>query len=159
MKTHDGDIRGFYHLSEAWYGPANLSSGRSEDEVTFGFYCPEGGTSGEMSMKWDSMGACLRVWHDAWHTLVRFSSVVVALGEVEEKPTITPKEFCALLLRLGFQDMTPRKNPYAATEKPMRRETMLENTLGALVDAVVDQDSRADIGQHINTAKQLLGRK
>lgn len=26
MKDHDGDFRGFYHLSEAWYGSVNLQN-------------------------------------------------------------------------------------------------------------------------------------
>lgn len=38
---HEGDVRGFYHLSEAWYGPANLIGSKYTDEVNFGFFCPE----------------------------------------------------------------------------------------------------------------------
>ena len=38
MKDHDGDFRGFYHLSEAWYGSVNLQNSPYTDEVNFGFY-------------------------------------------------------------------------------------------------------------------------
>ena len=156
---HEGDVRGFYHLSEAWYGPANLIGSKYTDEVNFGFFCPEGGTSGEMSLKWDNIGGCLHVWHDAWETLFQFSDVVAALAEYDGE-NITPKTFCVLLSKLGFKDLTPRLSPYGNpdTSTP-RRETMLENTLTSLVDAVVNEDTPQDIKKHINNAKQLLGRR
>lgn len=145
-QLHDGDVRGFYHLSEAWYGPANLANSKTTDEVNFDFYCPTGGTSGEMSMNWDSIGACLHCWHDAWETLYQFADVVKALGErYDHDNAPTPKQFCALLLKLGFTDLTPRKSPYNDDGATPRRETMLENSLGALVDAVLDNDTPSGI--------------
>jgi len=64
MKTnkakHDGMIRGFYHLAEAWYADANLTNrgGGLIDEVMIGFYGPDGdqGTSGEFCHKMGALG-------------------------------------------------------------------------------------------------------
>ena len=50
-------VRGFYHLSEAWYGPANISRSDFSDEVIFGSYHTDGGCKGEMTMRWDNIGA------------------------------------------------------------------------------------------------------
>jgi hypothetical protein len=163
MKNNQEPVRGFYHLSEAWYGSANLQTANFTDEVLFGMYHPEGGTDGEMSVRWSELGSKsvprLQVFDDAWSMLASFTDLLAAMGK-HDNECITPKAFCALLLGLGFQDLTPRKNPYGEPHSAMpRRETMLENSLGALVDAIVDRDTSSDINQHVQNAKKLLGRK
>lgn len=121
-KNHEGDIKQYVVLSEAWYGDANLKTPRPEtkpylkkvENVMFGFYCPDGGTSGEMAMNWYLLGddktasACLECWNDAWHTLAQFKDVIDALADVDNED-ISPKQFTAILDKCGFVDATPRK--------------------------------------------------
>ena len=164
MKDHEGDFRGFYHLSEAWYGSVNLQNSQYTDEVNFGFYSPDGGTSGEMSVRWKELGGKnvpeLQCFEDAWNTLASFTDLIIEMGKLDSQ-CIQPKEFCTLLSRLGFKDLTPRENPYGAKgERKPRRETMLENALGALVDSMgLYGPNSNEVKPHVNNAKQLLGRR
>lgn len=163
MKDHTGDFKGFYHLSEAWYGSVNLQNSKYTDEVTFGFYYPDGGTSGEMGVRWQELGGKnvpeLQCFEDAWHTLASFTDLIAELGKLDDE-NITPKEFCVLLMRLGFKDLTPRENPYGIQgDRKPRRETMLENTLSALVDSLSSDPDSNEVHTHVTNAKQLLGRK
>lgn len=122
-KDHTGHIKQYTILSEAYYAEANLQSApypdtkpylHKVDNVEFGFYFPDGGTSGEMSMNWyrfergGSLAPCLEVFNDAWHSLAQFRDVLDALAEVDGQD-ITPHEFCAILDRCGFVDATLRK--------------------------------------------------
>jgi hypothetical protein len=163
MRDHDGDIRGFYHLSEAWYGPANLPNENVVDEVTFGHFAPEGGTSGEMSIKWYDLGSkvylCLECFDDAWSSLSTFTDLIVEIGKLDgEKPT--PKEFCELLIRLGFKDLTPRENPYTAKGAKLSREALLELALGdILTELSVSGPVNKGIQTLVKSAKQLLERR
>jgi hypothetical protein len=159
-KDHKGCVRAFYHLSEAWYAEANRSS-EYTDDVTFGMFAIEGGTTGEMAVRWQELGGKsvpqLRVFDDGWSALATFTDLIVELGKFDDR-NITPKDFCALLIRLGFEDQTPRQNPYGGPNKP-KRETVLENTLSALVDAVCEDPDSNEVDMHIKNAKKLLGRK
>lgn len=112
---HEGSAKGFHHLSRAWYADACMKAGRGKDvadEVTFGFYHPDGGTSGEMTIFWEYLGGkitpYLKVWNDAWHTLYQFCDVLKEMSDVDDDD-ISPEQFCAILLKCGFQDMTATK--------------------------------------------------
>lgn len=122
-KDHEGDIKQYVLLSEAWYGDANLRPLphpeikpylRKVDNVQFGFYSPDGGTSGEMGMNWyvlegdKSAVPCLECWDDAWHALFQFKDVLMAMAHFDAQD-ITPKDFCQILDHCGFVDATPRK--------------------------------------------------
>lgn len=115
-KDHEGDIKQYALLSESIY--AHLEHADYVDEVMFGFYPPDGGTSGEMGMRWHDLSRAyilgdkhivprLEVFCDAWHALAQFKDVIDALAEVDDQD-ITPKEFCQILDRCGFVDATPR---------------------------------------------------
>lgn len=112
---HEGDIKQYIHVSEAWYADTSLASNDYEDEVTFGFYSPDGGTSGEMGMRWyqlchdKGLTPRLEVFGDAWHALSCLN-IIDALADLDETD-ITPKQFCELLDRCGFVDDTPRTRP------------------------------------------------
>ena len=119
MKTnkakHDGMIRGFYHLSEAWYADAILTNRYDGliDEVLIGFYGPDGdqGTSGEFAVKWEHLGGKLApqlcVYDDAWEALSHFSDLLAEMAKLDSGSP-SPTEFCELLTRLGIKDLTPR---------------------------------------------------
>lgn len=117
MKDHECDLRQYIHMTEAWFH-TSLGDSTSEkylDEIMFGFYSPDGGTSGEMGMRWYDLGSHgltprLEVFGDAWHALAQFKDVIDALAKLDET-NITPKEFCALLEKCGFTDRTERKCP------------------------------------------------
>ena len=112
MKKHDGSVRGFYHLSKAWYGKGCLESSDILDEVMFGFYHKDGGTTGEMSMRWKELGGKevpkLEVFDDGWHALNEFKDVIQKLADVDNL-NINPEQFCEILLDCGFENLTPEK--------------------------------------------------
>jgi hypothetical protein len=114
-------IRCFTHTSRAYYGPSWLARSAHSDEVIFGHYhfTPEGhddGTTGEMTMTWEDLGgrhgpaARLNVYHDAWAVLAAMPDLIAALGKMENE-NITPEGFTALLLSLGFRDITHVTDP------------------------------------------------
>jgi hypothetical protein len=117
MKEHEDHIRGFHHLSKAWYWPACLPLYRKTDEnfdeVTFGFYSLDGGTSGEMSVTWETLNMKpvpkLEVFNDAWHALSHLQDVLEEMAKIDDED-ISPEQFCELLLKCGFKDLTARKH-------------------------------------------------
>lgn len=104
-------IRGFYHLSRSWYADANIRNINLVDEVMFGMYEPENGTDGEIAMRWYNIesrkcpSACLETFHDAFAVLEQFSDVIKELSLYDDS-YIQPKEFCELLIKCGFTDLT-----------------------------------------------------
>lgn len=101
--------RGYYVVNEEW--TASYLN-REINEIMFGMYCPEGGTGGEMAMRWHVFGEnsvpCLEAFDDSWHVLASFSDVTAELGKVDNQ-NISQKQFCELLNKLGFKDMTQRE--------------------------------------------------
>ncbi len=114
MKDHEGDLKQYILTSETYYHWARDKG--EVDEVMFGFYSPEGGTSGEMAVRWHQLEngkppvPRLECFNDGWHALYQFQNVLAAMAEVDRED-ITPYEFCALLEHCGFIDKTERVNP------------------------------------------------
>jgi hypothetical protein len=122
-KSDEGCTRGFSHLSRAWYANANLKTFPRKDdfvdEVNLGMYDEtDGGTTGEMSMRWYKIRedappyARLEVFNDGWRVLASWPDVVARLGTLDDQD-ITPLEFCAVLVELGFKDRTQKEHPNA----------------------------------------------
>lgn len=109
---HEGTIRAYYHLKEAWYAEANLKDRDFVDEVMFGFYHPDGGTSGEIAMRWIDLGSYIapqiQCFNDAWHALGECKDVIDELAKVDDI-NISSERFCLILQACGFVDMTPRE--------------------------------------------------
>lgn len=108
MRNHAGDYRGFYIHSEAWFAKDG-----DAQEVVFGLYCQDGGTSGEMMMEWIDLDVGelvpkLSIFSDAWSSASQFLDLFLKLGEVDSK-NITPAEFVEILKSCGFKDMTKRE--------------------------------------------------
>ncbi len=110
------EIRGFHHHSRSWWFAA-YPDRDVVDMVSFGLYDDDasGGTFGEMSMTWERLGSGrvapkLCAWDDAWHVLARCGDVVQALG-ARHGALLTPTDFTALLIGLGFVDRTERVRP------------------------------------------------
>ena len=113
-------IRGFHHLSKAWYAEANLK-GRSDgivDEVTIGLYYKDddGGTDGEFAVRWHNLRhgvicPCLQVFDDSWEILRKeFDDVLVAMMALDNE-SVTPDDFCRILQELGLEDLTKKGDP------------------------------------------------
>jgi hypothetical protein len=109
---HKGCVRGFVHTGDAWYKKSALAPDVLDD-VMFGFYAPEAGSTGtgEMGMRWyEQDGKAvprLEVYDDGWHALNEFSDVTQRLAALDNQG-ISPKQFCEILLECGFLDMTER---------------------------------------------------
>lgn len=114
MKDHSRMKRGFSRYTEAWYAKVNpLTNGVSE-EIMFGLYAPEGGSTGEMGMRWKELGGKptprLECFSDAFDALTTFSDVLARLAEFDRPgPEMTPDDFCAILRDCGFEDRTARE--------------------------------------------------
>ena len=106
MKDHNGCIRGYHRNSKAYYYRPELFR---YIEVTFGMFDPEGGTSGEMTMAWEELNgkqcALLKSFEDSWSALALFTDVVQELGKIDSQ-LITEVQFCAILDKCGFKDLT-----------------------------------------------------
>lgn len=112
MQNHDGATRGFSHLSRAWYGKDCLQGAQYTDQITIGFYFPQGGTSGEFCISWYQLCGKttpkLECFDDAWHALNECSDLIKALADWDGMD-IPPAKVCEILLSLGFVDMTKEK--------------------------------------------------
>lgn len=109
MKDHSGCKRAFIRPNRAWY-----STTEKENEVNFGMYDDEGGTSGEMTMAWVQLGLGgrsvpqLQVFDDAWSALASFGDLVQELGRADGE-NISPSEFVDILIKCKFRDKTEYK--------------------------------------------------
>jgi len=110
MKDHTGCKRGFTQLSKAWYGPANLERSTNVDEMSIGFYHPEGGTTGEFQIVWEELAGKitprLMAYDDGWNALFNFGDMLESMADIDGED-ISPDEFCKLLESLGIENMTP----------------------------------------------------
>lgn len=111
MRDHEGCIRAYHRQSKSWY----KDSVRNENlSVNFGMYHPEGGSSGEMKMEWIELGReipypQLKVFDDGWSALGLFPDLIQELAKVDSE-NINDDQFCEILDRLGFEDMTAYEN-------------------------------------------------
>lgn len=107
---HEGDVRGFYQLSKAWYGPSNLKGLDMLDCITVGFYAPEGGTSGEFEIVWELVcgkpARILKAFDDGWSALFNFGDMLESMADIDGKD-VSPDEFAKLLEELGIKNLTP----------------------------------------------------
>lgn len=113
-KKHDGDIRCFSILSEAYYAKACMREDHA-DEITIGMYCQDGGTSGEFAVNWKRLGKetypRLEVSNDGWSALAQFGDLLRWMAEHDNEP-ISPQRFAYVLRGLGISDRTARDNPH-----------------------------------------------
>lgn len=111
---HDGCVRGFHHYRAAWYGKVGNLGRDVVDEINIGMYHPEGGTTGEFSVKWEELSgevvARLNVYNDGWNALAHFGDALARMAALDG-PTIAPEVFCELLVSCGVVDLTDRKTP------------------------------------------------
>jgi hypothetical protein len=128
----DRAVRGFIQLSRAWYGPSCIQGRQDKglvDDVYFGLMiegpdrplkipAAENPTAG-MYLEWvtvpgfPSVGpstpfARFVMYEDALRLLRDFNDLFLELSE-SNGTNLQPAEFCAMLQRYGFRDLTPEK--------------------------------------------------
>lgn len=116
--SEEGDKprRGFYRYEP----PDGRQRHEPDHEVVFGIFPEDGdGLYRELNMCWypDTRGglmARLEVFYEAFDALSLFRDVQ---REIASRPGLTPDDFCELLARLGFIDLTAQKCPRAASNR------------------------------------------
>jgi hypothetical protein len=115
MDKHKDTFKGFCHTGEAWYRETASIGRDSVDEVMIGFYAHTGGTSGEFCIRWRTISGHavprLEAYDDAWDALANMPELLALFASVDNQ-NIKPVELCGKLVELGYQDRTPRDNPY-----------------------------------------------
>lgn len=116
---HEGDERQFYQHSRAWWGKDVPLSNNTIEEINIGFYCPDGGTSGEFCIEWISLNnqnvPRLKAFEDSWSALWEFRDVLEKLAELDSTNP-SPEEICELLKSCNVKDATPTENSYKKKE-------------------------------------------
>lgn len=104
-------VPGFVRVSRAWYAATSLGN-CAERVCISNFRGPQRVGSGELVLEWASAAESpeIRVRQAGWELLAKdFSGLLRHLTRVEGP--IAPDDFCALLLRLGYADMTVPERP------------------------------------------------
>lgn len=117
MKDTTGKVKQFIILSQAWYGKSSIDSRKDglQDDICFGLYDPSGGTIGEMLISWyyleNTLTPKLEAFDDAWFALAQFPDLIAELALLDDKNP-SSEIIAKVLVRCGFEDVTPRDNPY-----------------------------------------------
>ena len=89
-------------------------------DIMFGMYHPEGGTTGEMCIRWVELSGKLtpqlQSYDDSWGVLALFTDVIQKMGEVDGED-ISEEDFAKLLDSCGFTDMTTYSTTSPETQK------------------------------------------
>lgn len=115
MDKHKDCIAEFRVLSRSWYADANLAGAPFTDEITMGFYHPDGGRAGEFSIRWvplcgERPSPQLRIFDDGWDALWQLRRVLEGLAALANT-TPTVDKVVAVLLACGLKDATEATHP------------------------------------------------
>ena len=106
---HHTASKGFTSCHAPGMRPANLRD-PALDEITFGWYVPDDGTTGEMQMRWEHLAGAivphLIVFDDAWHALATFTDVHSGHGRARVGTISHPLSFVRCCKHHGFTDLT-----------------------------------------------------
>jgi hypothetical protein len=107
---------GFVRTSTAWYAASAL--GDCAERVCISLYLgSQAADAGELILEWRASDQQpeLRVGRDGWQMLLKdFSGLLRHLSRLNNGAPFSPDDLCALLLRLGYCDMTERTRPPTA---------------------------------------------
>jgi len=122
MNKHEGCKRGYIRSDRAWYSGSTWKVRDDGEEIMFGMYAEEGGTSGEMAMRWRYVGGewipRLEAYNGSWDALFSFADLLESMAKADDF-YLTPDQFAALLEAHGFEDITKYEDPY---ECPTERD-------------------------------------
>ncbi|CAM5559374.1 hypothetical protein [Eoetvoesiella caeni] len=95
-------LKGFSLRSELF--PTLHKINRTE-QIYVGLYAVEGGTRGEFSVVWsDNNTISLNAYNDSWKVLEQFQDFLALLAKLDGVD-ITPDEFQAKLVELGYRKL------------------------------------------------------
>lgn len=111
---------GFVRISQAWYAASAL--GTCAERVCIAMYGLQQPRRGELVLEWRSPRErpALHVAQDGWDLLTKdFSGLLRHMARLDSG--VSPDEFCAMLLRLGFADRTIEHKPANVENLPRVR--------------------------------------
>jgi len=111
---------GFVRTSQAWDAAAAL--GPCAERVCIAMHGLQQARRGELVLEWRAFDErpALRVEQDGWDLLTRdFSGLLRHMARLDS--AVSPDEFCAMLLRLGFADRTVAHKPANVERLPRAR--------------------------------------
>ena len=112
MTGRDDVHREFTRLKRSWYGAVCLKDADYIDQIVFGLYAIDGGTTGEALFRWYNIGgrtfASVELCSDVWFLLKEFNEVFEAISIVDSD-SATPEEIERILSEHGFADATREK--------------------------------------------------
>lgn len=118
MTNHEGCVRGFHWFQKAWY----RRNDPERREIMIGMYHPEGGTSGEMAIRWEYLSSRwipqLQAYHDSWSALALFKDLIDELAKYDSQNP-TEETIVEILRTLGFRDFTNYHDPEAFPKQGM----------------------------------------
>jgi hypothetical protein len=114
---HEGGFKGFSWLSKSYYAEPNLLGMDYKDEIMVGVYHEGDGTTGEFGIRWYKIGSMelcpqVQIFEDSFQ--VAFQECADLLAELVklDGKNPQPEDIRDLLLKLGYRDTTPYKDPY-----------------------------------------------
>ena len=105
--------KGFYLLSECWYGASALAASKYNDEILIHFGKDED-NKGEFNIKWSTLAGDnvpkLEVYDDAWDTLADMPELIALLKTCSDE-NISPLGMKNKLLSIGYEDWSVKLDP------------------------------------------------
>lgn len=109
--------KAFTITNEAHYFNDNTLEGDCVYEISFGYYSKNGGTIGELFMRWIKIDSKLtfpqlQSFDDSWFVLSQFKYLIDKLAEYDDSRielTFKPDDFVKILLDFGFENRTRYK--------------------------------------------------
>ncbi len=112
-------MKGFYVLTESYYFSPSVLGKNITEQIMIGDYDPDGGTSGEFSIRWfllsgPTISPKIEMFNDSWQLLREYAWFFDALSLVSsgqmDGVDVSPGEIITILKAHGFKDLTQRKS-------------------------------------------------
>ena len=112
-------VRGYIRLSKTWHA---AGSPLQEPIITIGNYISNiPCATGEMSIIWRTLNGaklrCPQVSDECWNRLSKFSDLTTEMAKASNKH-LSEEKFAALLIRLGYADVTEYEKPLTTRRQP-----------------------------------------
>lgn len=109
MSDSENMVFGYSILSESFYFNSLKNFKDHKEEIHIGYYCLEGGTTGEFSLGWSEIDGNLKmkatVFSDGYNA---FSEFLVVFNDFTDTPNPTPEIVLMALKKHGAKDFTKR---------------------------------------------------
>lgn len=109
MSDSENMVFGYSILSESFYFNSIKNFKNNKEEINIGYYCLEGGTTGEFSLCWieieDKLKMKANIFSDGYNA---FSEFLVSFNDFAETLNPTPEIVLMALKKHGAKDFTKR---------------------------------------------------